>query len=85
MEGSVWNMVMKALSLPMVIGQTGLPGHHAPEPAEEGCRTETASALIPSKQVWISQLTSEHLSATTLSNRASVVLILYFKYYCKKH
>lgn len=69
-EGSVWNTVTKALSLPTVIGQTGLPGHRAPGPAEEGCPTETASALIPSKQVWISQLTSEHLSATSLSNSA---------------
>lgn len=59
-EGSVWNMVTKALSLSTVIGQTGLPGHRAPGPAEEGCPTETASALIPSKQVWISQLTSEN-------------------------
>lgn len=88
MEGSVWNMVMKALSLPMAIGQTGLPGHHAPGPAEEGCPTETASALIPSKQVWISQLTSEHLSATAfqtvpvpeLSRTHSVLQILFKKH-----
>lgn len=48
-EGSVWNTVTKALSLSTVIGQTGLHGHHAPGPVEEGYPTETASALIPSK------------------------------------
>ena len=70
MEDSVWNTVMKAPSLPMVIGQTGLPGHRAPGPAEEGCPTETASALIPSKRVSTSLLTSEHLSSTSLPKSA---------------
>lgn len=63
---------MKAPSLSMAIGQTGLPGHRAPGPAEEGCPTETASVLIPSKQVSTAQLTSEHLSATSLPKTVPV-------------